>query len=276
VTTAAIVAVHGVGNRQRVPAEEAGVQLAGTWSAKLAEGYHDAQLTGPAPRLAAAYYADLLDAGAQGAGGLETLTPQEREWAWAWLLAAGVPDGVAQGPVTRPLRQAMDWLARRNGRSADTLARVMTALLREVYVYLTRPGVRDRCQQRVADAISASGARIVVAHSLGTVVTYEALCARPDLQVDLLVTLGSPLGLPGSVFEALRPEPRDGRAARPGGVGRWVNIADRGDLVAVPARLGDKFPVDLHDELYLGAVDFHTFGGYLRTGLVALAIDPYL
>jgi hypothetical protein len=273
---ASIVGVHGVGNLQRTAADEAATQLADAWSAMLVAGYADAQLAGPAPHLAAAYYADLLDSQTQGAAEMETLTPQEREWAWAWLLAAGVPNEAAQGPLTRPFRQALDLLARRGGRSADILSRIMSAFLRDVYAYLTRPHVRARCQQRVLDAIDASGAKIVVAHSLGTVVTYEALCANPDLNVDLLLTLGSPLGLPGSIFEALLPEPRNGHAIRPPGVGRWVNIADRGDLVAVPARLGDKFPVDLHEETYLGAVDFHTFGGYLRTGLVALAIDPYL
>ena len=35
-----------------------------------------------------------------------------------------------------------------------------------------------------------------MAHSLGTVMAYEALHAHPDLHVYLLVTLGSPLALP--------------------------------------------------------------------------------
>jgi hypothetical protein len=232
-----IVGVHGIGNRQRVPAAAAAVKLADMWSAKLTVGYGDARLARPAPRLAGAYYADLLDPQAQGAGDIEALTVQQREWAWTWLEEVGVPDEVAQGPITRPLRQAVDWLARRDGRSAEVISRIMSSFLGEVYVYLTRPSVRDRCQQRVLEAINTSGAKIVVAHSLGTVVAYEALCANPGLGIDLFVTLGSPLGLPGSVFEALRPEPRRGRGARPVGVGRWVNIADGGDLVAVPARL---------------------------------------
>ena len=37
-----------------------------------------------------------------------------------------------------------------------------------------------------------------MAHFLGTVVAYEALPARSDLHVYLLVTLGSPLALPGA------------------------------------------------------------------------------
>ena len=37
-----------------------------------------------------------------------------------------------------------------------------------------------------------------MAHFPGTVVAHEALHARPDLHVHLLVTLGSPLALPGA------------------------------------------------------------------------------
>jgi hypothetical protein len=33
--------------------------------------------------------------------------------------------------------------------------------------------------------------------------------------------------------------------------------------------------VHLHDEAYLGRVDFHTLGGYLGCGLTAAAIAPY-
>jgi hypothetical protein len=35
-------------------------------------------------------------------------------------------------------------------------------------------------------------ARIVIAHSLRTAAAYEALHAHPELQVDLLVTVGPP------------------------------------------------------------------------------------
>ncbi|WP_327000384.1 hypothetical protein OHA72_35340 [Dactylosporangium sp. NBC_01737] len=274
---APIVAVHGVNTLQSEPAPEAAAKLAEGWAEKLATGYRNAQLVRPAPPLAAAYYADLLDSQAQGVGELQILTPTEQEWAWQWLRALGVPepDG-QQGALSKPFRQALNWLSTRKGAPADMLSRIMTALLRETYVYLTRAGVRERCQQRVLDAIEQSGAKIVVAHSLGTVVTYEALCAHPEMRVDLLVTLGSPLGLPGSIFDALRPEPIDGRGARPAGVQRWLNIADEGDVVAVPARLGDKFPVDQHEELFLGILAYHAFDSYLSQSLVAAAIDTYL
>ncbi|MET8249617.1 hypothetical protein ABZV31_37800 [Streptomyces sp. NPDC005202] len=55
-----------------------------------------------------------------------------------------------------------------------------------------------------------------------------------------------------------------------------MNIADLGDLVAVPRRLGDRFDVDGHYEHHIAAVDFHTLNSYLGCGLVATAVAPYL
>ncbi|MEU7908480.1 hypothetical protein [Actinoplanes sp. NPDC049118] len=270
-----VVMVHGIWNlRAGRTREQAAADLAEAWRPRLAAGCQAAGLGHETtPRLVAAYYADVLDPLVQGDDdALDQLTPAEEEALLRWLIELGLPDELAQGSLTAPLRQGMDWLARRRG--GESLTRVMTAVLREVYAYLTRPALRVRVRDVVAEAIDRHRPQVVVAHSLGSVVTYEALHAGGQ-QVDLLVTLGSPLGLPGSVFEGLDPEPVDGRGARPPGVGRWVNIADVGDVVAVPRRLGDRFPVDLHDEVNLGTVDFHTLGGYLSCAPTAAAIMAY-
>lgn len=257
------------------------MELAAAWQPRLAAGYAAGGLRHePVPRLAAAYYAHLLkDPESQaGPGGdeLERLAADEQGLAWAFLRAAGVPEPLeSQGPATRPLRQGLEWLSARSGRTSQALARLVVAFASEVYVYLSHPGLRRRCRDTVAEAIREHQPRALVAHSLGSVVTYEALHAHPDLRVDLLVTLGSPLGLPGAVFDALDPEPQNGLGARPDGVGRWVNLADAGDLVAVPPRLGDRFPVDQHEETYIGAITFHTLSAYLSCGLTAAAIAPY-
>ena len=275
--TAPILAVHGIWNLQSdlTPAAAAD-KLAARWTASLADGYRDAGLDRPAPPLAAAYYAHLLDDEAQGDSDLDYLSPQQQAWAEAWMAAAGLPVDQMQGPGTFPLRPGLDWLAGRWRGGSKAIGRQMAAFLTEVYAYMTRPTVREECRQIVADALDRSGARIVVAHSLGSVVAYEALHAFPDREVDLLVTLGSPLGLPGVIFEGLVPGPAGGQGARPPGVRRWVNIADQGDLVALPRRLGDRFPVDHHDETSIAAADFHTLGNYLACGLTAAAIDPYV
>lgn len=94
------------------------------------------------------------------------------------------------------------------------------------------------------------------AHSLGSVVAYETLHAHPELGVNTFITLGSPLGMPSAVFDVLDPAPVEGRGQCPPGVTSWTNIADAGDLVALPRRLGDRFPVTTHQELHMAMADF--------------------
>jgi hypothetical protein len=274
---APVVGVHGIWNLESdlAPEDAAGRRETG-WRAALAAGYADAGIAGPVPPVAAVYYAHLLATHSQGDDGLDRLTEKEQEWAWAWMTGLGVPQEAHHGYGTWPIRQGLDWLAgkpRFPGRAV--VARIMSAFLREVYVYTTRPALRARVRQTVIDAVEKHRPNVLVAHSLGTVVAYEALHARPDLEVPLLVTLGSPLAMPEVVFETLDPEPRDGRGARPPGVGRWVNIADPGDIIAIPTELGGRFDVDLHGGAHIGAIDFHTMSGYLRSGLTAAAIAPY-
>lgn len=111
--------------------------------------------------------------------------------------------------------------------------------LREVKLYLHDEAVRDEAQRRVAAAIGAD-TRIVVGHSLGSVIAYEALCTGRFPQVHTFVTIGSPLGMPRIVFDALRPPPVAGRDVLPP-IDRWTNVADDGDLVALVKELRPLF-----------------------------------
>ncbi|MEU4623885.1 hypothetical protein AB0G04_28415 [Actinoplanes sp. NPDC023801] len=274
---ASVLGVHGIWNLESsLTPEQAAGKRETAWHAALSAGYEKAAPGAAAPGVTAVYYAQLLATNSQGDDGLDHLTEREQRWAWAWMTRLGVPAEVHQGYGTWPLRQGLDWLARRPGLPGRAvLARIMGAFLREVFVYLTRPAVRERVRQTVVSALEEHRPRVVVAHSLGSVVTYEALHRRPDLEVPLLVTLGSPLALPEIVFDALDPEPRDGRGIRPPGVGRWVNIADPGDVIAVPTELGGRFDVDEHHTTPIGVADFHTMAGYLRSPVTAAEIARY-
>ncbi|MEU0195537.1 hypothetical protein ABZ250_37895 [Streptomyces afghaniensis] len=102
-----------------------------------------------------------------------------------------------------------------------TVTRAFIAVFfREVAAYLREPGdVREAAREEVATAIAAHAPDIVVAHSLGSVVAYEALHARPGLRVPLLLTLGSPPrpALRGARTAATRPRVGDGAAPGRGG-----------------------------------------------------------
>jgi hypothetical protein len=82
-----------------------------------------------------------------------------------------------------------------------------------------------------------SRAKVVIGHSLGSVVAYEALCQQPAGVVSF-ITLGSPLGIRNVIFEKLTPRPSEGALGHwPGNVRYWTNIADSSDVVALEKRL---------------------------------------
>jgi len=80
---------------------------------------------------------------------------------------------------------------------------------------------------------------VIVAHSLGSVVMAEFLAECVRTPVDLLITLGSPLGLSG-IHRRLKAFPKF-----PACVQRWVNASDPRDVVAtVPATASLEFRLD--------------------------------
>jgi len=120
--------------------------------------------------------------------------------------------------------------------------KLMVRDLGQVARYLAR-GETDRAgrtldvriRSRVTQKLDA-GAAVLVAHSLGTVITWETLHERPS-PVGMLVTLGSPLGMRTVVWPRLMPQP----PRTPDRVGAWLNFFDHDDPVAVRHRLEDDF-----------------------------------
>lgn len=116
------------------------------------------------------------------------------------------------------------------------------AFLRDVHHYLfdvksePRPGefyrVRRTLRERFIESLRAasSGPHVVVSHSLGTVIAYDCLKNMPNCPpVDVLVTIGSPLGI-DEVQDKLEPG-YSREHGFPEKVGRWYNFSDRLDPV---------------------------------------------
>ncbi|MFJ4931582.1 hypothetical protein [Streptomyces sp. NPDC088736] len=287
---ASVVLVHGIFNHVRkATPDEAAERRAADCRPRLAESL--GRMSVPLPDLVMAYYADLLRQdlpeqaqSAPQSTGFDDLSAGERADVAEWLVAAGcvVPED-PQNVALAPLRQMLGWLVdERGGRMSAVvreqtigrLERAVVANLREVEAYTAWPERRRLVRERVADVIRREKPAVVIAHSLGSYVTYETLHAAVDLEVELLVTVGSPLRVP-ALARRLDPALRAGRGAKPAGVARWVNIADAGDMVAVPPKLGQVFPVD-EDAVCDTGLGFHGFGGYLANGLLAAAITPYI
>ena len=153
--------------------------------------------------------------------------------------------------------------------------------LKQVKTYFCDDTMRAAIQENVTAAIT-DDTRLIVAHSLGTVIAYEALFAPSHDHVGALITLGSPLGIRNLVFDRLRPSPsvptEGGRikGAWPP-VTMWANVADTGDVVAAVEDLRPLFGYELRQLRVHNGAGAHDMSSYLtdrRTGeLIVAALD---
>jgi hypothetical protein len=109
---------------------------------------------------------------------------------------------------------------------------------------------------------------IVIAHSLGSIVTYDVLC-RPEFagrDIRLLITAGSPLGI-DNVKRRLND--RKGPGKLPTAIAQWVNFADPEDLVVLLGyEIANEYipPPSVRDEPEVNnpADNNHDLTGYLQ------------
>jgi hypothetical protein len=134
--------------------------------------------------------------------------------------------------------------------------------------YQHDPDCRSAAQRAVLDQLPKSGSIILIAHSLGSVIAVDLLTKLyPDLKVDLLLTIGSPLAIkrlgdPG--FEAEFPYDR---------VGGWVNLYDPGDIVTVGCGVRRRFPAACDITVETG--QSHSAAAYLSNPAAAAVVGHH-
>jgi pimeloyl-ACP methyl ester carboxylesterase len=196
--------------------------------------------------------------------------------AW-WAEAAAVDNRVA-APDGDTLMSVPGWVQRAlvqlsNSRFfAGVALRSMVFDLKQVTQYLTDSRVRAEARARVTALIDPE-TRVVVAHSLGSVVAYEALCSMPDHRIRMLVTMGSPLGIENMVFHRLEPAPVAGRGVWPGSKElMWTNVADQADVVALVKDLRPRFGEGVRNVLVHNGAKAHAVVPYLTDASTGAAI----
>jgi hypothetical protein len=147
--------------------------------------------------------------------------------------------GPEQGPraLARPLLNFLSGLRWFADPTMALAAPLVWRTLTQVSRYLSDDTIRTEAQQRVLDLIDTD-TKLVIGHSLGSVVAYESL--HHSTQPTALITLGSPLGLRNVIYAKgkLRPWP----AHVPATVKSWYNFAAEDDLVAARLDIAEYFP----------------------------------
>lgn len=177
--------------------------------------------------------AEMAGHAGEAAEGPDDLRAAERALA---LLDTERLDQQGVGAALRPVVNALVRVRPLARLGMDFAGKVLRTALVQVSRYLTDDEVRAEVQRRVAALVDAD-TKMIIGHSLGSVVAYEA-AHRLGRPLPLLVTLGSPLGLRNVVYELLRPQP----PSVPPLVRSWVNVADRDDIVAARLELDRHFP----------------------------------
>lgn len=155
----------------------------------------------------------------------------------------------------------------------EIMVRLPILGMREAGHYRHDGDVKAAIVERVAQCVTAAqGPVVLLAHSLGSVVAMDALHMR-DISVDLLLTIGSPLGVPdfwAKQWQHSDTFPYDR-------VGGWVNVVNRPDPVVWGRGARERFPealdvfVDVGGGL-IGNGNFHDAATYASTQVVGSAV----
>jgi hypothetical protein len=157
---------------------------------------------------------------------------------------------------------------------------ILTKKLKDLQLYYKSKENQNALRALVKEEIvNNQNKRIMlIAHSMGSFVAYDALRElgqeNSNYQVDNFVTIGSPLGIP-YIASKIQAEWKMRRT--PSIVKRWVNHADKSDMVAFDPHLWNDYDsndqgVRVEDDLiynnYInskGKANHHKIYGYLRT-----------
>lgn len=285
-----ILGIHGIAQQYK-----GGPQLSNLWVLAIRGGLEAAGHRETADRLGAdemrvAYFGDLFRpkgsmAGSEAPYIATDLRPgPERDLLETWYLQTvehapelGTPEGsMGVGEVVQVM---LDRLLQ-SKTFAGVAKRAMIGNLKQVTAFLNDVEIKERVLERVATEVMAE-TQVVIGHSLGSVVAYEYLIRFAPPQVQLLITIGSPLGTPNLVFERLTPAPSNGASGWPGKVSKWVNIADKNDTVALRKQLAPLFPSPegiprVEDHLVDNGDDPHGIEPYLTSRQVGQALGNVL
>jgi PGAP1-like protein len=182
------------------------------------------------------------------------------------------------------LRSGLAFLARKTGVPAVVIEEFLTDVAYYLQLQDMRNAVLQIVESSVQEALPTGGSVVVVGHSLGSIVAYDLLTRLDqNIQVELFVTAGSPLGYPVVEKNLLGKQP--GQKPRipsvvPARAAAWVNAFDVRDIVALLHPLAADYAAavdrQLDDQQTFNASYPHSIADYLSDPDVAAPIGRAL
>lgn len=257
-----IIGIHGLGNK---PPEEI---LATWWKAAMAEGLKNSGHDSAMIRFSLAYWADILYDKRQD--------PFEKDPASPYFMdekynkAAG--DFTGEDYSTR--KKVIDFLGRQMNRiflnedltlnySFITDA-IIHRYFNDLEIYYSGHildikknallNAGELIRERLLSLLKAHSQDeiMLIGHSMGSIIAYDVLTfLAPDIRINTLVTMGSPLGLPVIISRTAAEAGQRGMenkqlATPPGVIRKWYNFSDLHDKVSFNYRLSDHYSENAH------------------------------
>jgi len=279
---ARVVGVHGVGHQ--FGGENT---LRAEWLPALKDGLARVERRLPSDDdFSCAFYGNLFRPKGKPAGdppfdASDVADGWERELLELWWREAARTDSAVHGPDARTklstpnvVQRALNALSQ-SSFFAGLAERALIFDLKQVRRYIDEPEIRHAARASVERAVLPD-TKVIIAHSLGSVVAYETLCAHPEWPVRTFVTIGSPLGIANLIFDKLQPSPNQGVGVWPLGIERWFNIADKGDVVALVKQLASCFGRRISDHLIDNGAKAHGSARYLTSQELGHAVASEL
>lgn len=285
-----LLLIHGIAQGGKDPK-----QLEGVWLDALRKGFRKAELAMPAGvKVLFPYYGDVLDefvarfdlpAGDAVAAKGGTVPSDYAEFRaqvaedMRTKCAISIEEVSEEaGPAVAAEKGPQNWpwvlatLRVLDRRLPGAGGWTIETFLRDVFLYTRRQQVQAVIDKIVTDLMDDSPT-VVIGHSLGSVVAYNVAVNRKPSVTTLLLTVGSPLGLP-AVREHLVP------LKNPSGKPGWFNAYDPRDVVSLYPLDKDHFGVTPaitnHGKVSNWTDNRHGIIGYLDDKLVAEAIHAEL
>lgn len=275
---ARILCVHGIAQELK-----SDISLQDEWAPSLRGGVSLAGGSLPAEEIVMTFYGVLYRPAGKGAMGpqdVPDLKPgdmSEIEVEMLEEMCAEIDPNPPDDAQTekKGLKRGATWMLQLVGNTpffGKVAQKFVIRTLRQVSRYFSEPAIRTAARQSMLEALAKNPeVRVVVAHSLGTIVAFETLAANPTLPVHTLITLGSPLGMP-ALLKRLKPPITRGSGHWPGGLQAWTNIADAADIVALRKRLAPIFDARIVDHEVNNGATMHDVKPYLTARETGRAI----